>query len=514
MIPADATGETSRDDRAKNNVSQGQALLAAAEAAYPFRSPDGRYFVQLPTGQRRDVVPLRSKASRNSLVGSYRAAHHQLPAASVVAQAVGALEDQARLHDQTEPVFVRVGRDRNLHGGAADWDYYLDLANPSGQAVKMTPEGWSIVDRPPVHFYRPDGMLPLPTPLASGSIQLLRQYVNLSDVDFCLFIGWLAAAYRPVGPYPILVIHGEQGSAKSTLTRIARLLIDPHQMPLITGSQSFRDLMVTAHNGWLLALDNISRVSPRLADGLCGIATGGGHSGRRPFSGDLREDVSAERPTILNGIPDFIDRADLNDRCLSMTLAPILPRSRRGDAEFWRSFEADYPALLGGMLNAFTGGLYLLPSVQFAEPPRLADFACLGEAVNQAADSPAGMFLGGYAEDRQATTVNHLEESTLARALLDSASLGGLRNWTKSATEMIEELSHQVSSKERASSRWTHSPQIFSDELKRIAPLLRTRGISVTFHRTKHARLIKINADPSFDHSVGPHFTDGIALPA
>ncbi len=256
MNPADPTGEASRDDRAKNNMSQGQALLAAAEAAYPFRSPEGRYYVKLPTGHRRDVVPLRSRATRNSLVESYRAAHHQLPAASVVAQAVGSLEDQARTHDRVEPVFVRVGRDRNLHGGAADWDYYLDLANPSGQAVKMTPEGWSIVDRPPVHFCRPDGMLPLPTPLASGSIHLLRQ------------------------------------------------------------------------------------------------------------------------------------------------------------------------------------------------------------------------------------------------------------------TEMIEELSHAVSPKERASPRWTHSPQIFSDELKRIAPLLRTRGISVTFHRTKHARLIKINADPSFDHSVGPHFTDGIALPA
>ncbi len=36
---------------------------------------------------------------------------------------------------------------------------------------------------------------------------------------------------------------------------------------------------------------------------------------------------------------------------------------------------------------------------------------------------------------------------------------------------------------------------------------------AVTFHRTKHARLIKIDADPSFDRSVGPHFTEGLELP-
>ncbi len=506
------SGEAGGPDHAKNSIRQRDALLAAAAAARAFRSPEGRYYVQVPARQRHDVMQLPSRAFRNWLVDCHRAAYHQIPAASVVAQVAGSIEAQAQSDEQTQPVFVRVGRDRKADGGADDWDYYLGLGNPSGQAVKMTPEGWSIVDRPPVHFFRPDGMLPLPTPLASGSIRLLRQYVNLSDVDFCLFIGWLAAAYRPVAHYPILVIHGEQGSAKSTLTRIARKLIDPHYTPLITAPQSFRDLMVTAHNGWLLALDNLSRVSPGLADGLCGVATGGGHSGRRLFSSDLRADVNAERPTILNGIPDFIDRPDLDDRCLSLTLAPILPRSRRGEEEFWRSFNADYPALFGGMLNAFTGGLYLLPSVQLAEPPRLADFAYLGEAVNQAADSPAGMFLAGYAEDRQATTVNHLEESTLARALLDSASLGGLRNWTRSATEMIEELSHEVSPKERAASRWTQSPRIFSDELKRIAPLLRAHGISVKFQRTRFARLISIDADPSFDRSVGPHFTEALRL--
>ena len=79
--------------------------------------------------------------------------------------------------------------------------------------------------------WRPEGLLPLPLPSRGGSIDLLRPYVNLSDDGFRAMIAWLTAALRPVGPYPILSLHGEQGSAKSTLARrmmrFARPLVRP-----------------------------------------------------------------------------------------------------------------------------------------------------------------------------------------------------------------------------------------------------------------------------------------------
>ena len=68
-------------------------------------------------------------------------------------------------------------------------------------------------------------------PSRDGSIDLLRPYVNLTEADFRLMIAWLTAVLRPVGPYPILVLHGEQGSAKSTLAKVLRLLIDPQACP-------------------------------------------------------------------------------------------------------------------------------------------------------------------------------------------------------------------------------------------------------------------------------------------
>ena len=78
-------------------------------------------------------------------------------------------------------------------------------------------------------------MRPLFMPEKGGSIDDLHQYVNVSgDRDFLLMVAWLLAALKPEGPYPILVLNGEQGSAKSTVARILRELVDPNVAPIRT----------------------------------------------------------------------------------------------------------------------------------------------------------------------------------------------------------------------------------------------------------------------------------------
>jgi hypothetical protein len=108
-----------------------------------------------------------------------------------------------------QPVYVRLA--------AHEDDIYLDLGDPTWRAVKITAVGWEIVDNTPVRFRRPRGLRPLPAPEAGGTIDALRPYVNIADEDdFILAVTWLVAAFRPAGPYAVLNITGEQGSAKST----------------------------------------------------------------------------------------------------------------------------------------------------------------------------------------------------------------------------------------------------------------------------------------------------------
>ena len=76
--------------------------------------------------------------------------------------------------------------------------------------------------------------------------------------DWCLLLARLVASLFPRGPYPVLVLNGEQGSAKSTVARLLRALIDPNAAPLRSEPRETRDLMIAAQNSWVLSFDNIS----------------------------------------------------------------------------------------------------------------------------------------------------------------------------------------------------------------------------------------------------------------
>ena len=178
----------------------------------------------MPVGDRFEIYGLKSAAFRDWLIHGYLIDRPDPPSQVAIRRAIGMLEARARFDADIPEVFIRTGRDGDGEGSA----YFLDLGDPSGRAVAISDRGWLEVDRPDVHFRRPAGLLPLPMPSRGGSIELLRPYVNLTEPDFRLMVTWLTAVLRPVGPYPILVLNGEQATAKSTLVKVLRLLIDPH----------------------------------------------------------------------------------------------------------------------------------------------------------------------------------------------------------------------------------------------------------------------------------------------
>ena len=402
-----------------------------------------------------------------------------------------ALEATARFEGGTPSIFVRVGHDGNGNGNGSAC--YLDLADPGGQAVKIGPDGWSVVDNPRVHFRRPEGHLPLPMPSRDGSIELLRPYVNLTDRDFRLLIVWMAAALRPVGPYPILALYGQQGSAKSTLARVVRLLIDPQAAPLLAEPRNTRDLMVTAVNGWLLAYDNIGAIPRWLSDGLCLLATGGALAGHASFTNGERSVIHAQRPVILNGIEEFVERGDLSDRSVFLDLPPIAPSSRRREEEFWAAFHQDYPRILGGLLDAVAGGLRELPSVRLTELPRMADFATFAEAVGRKLGWPAGTALSDYNDNRREATMTQLEDSPLADILLGFGA--DLIRLVGNPVPAPLPAHHRSRARGLTRARWPKSPTWLTIELRRIAPQLGIHGIFVHSTRGKHGRILSLSRD-------------------
>jgi hypothetical protein len=477
-----------------------KVLLHLTETATFFRSIDGRGYAQVRLGGRRETLALKSAAFRDWLIDGYFRACREVPSDWSVRRALAALEAIARFEGGTPSIFVRVGHDGQTNSKGNPSACYLDLSDATGQAIKIESVGWSVVKNPRVHFRRPEGQLPLPTPSREGSIDLLRPYVNLTDRDFRLLIVWMAAAMRPVGPYPVLALYGQPGSAKSTLARVVRLLIDPQAAPLLAGPRNTRELMVTAVNGWLLAYDNTSVIPRWLSDGCCMLATAGALAGTASFTRSERRLVHAQRPVILNGIEEFVRRGDLADRSIFLDLPPIPPSRRRREDEFWLAFHRDYPRILGGLLDAVAGAMHALPSLRLAELPRMADFAAFAEAVGRALGWRHGTALAAYDQNRRDAAMTELEDSPLTDILL---GLGpDLYYWTGTPSQLYAQLT-TLAGRKADSARWPKSPAWLSVELRRIAPQLGTYGIFVHSKRGNQGRLWSLSRDRNVTQKIG-----------
>ncbi|HVC96952.1 MAG TPA: ATP-binding protein [Pirellulales bacterium] len=348
-------------------ASRATALVELAEGAELWHTADGTAHASIGLNSSWQHWRLRSRPFSLWLARRHFEKFQCSPFSSALTGAIDVLEARARLDGPEHPVFSRVA--------GCDGRIYLDLADREWRAVAIEAGQWSVVSRPPVRFRRAKAELALPEPVPGEPLSLLRQFINVSDDDWPLVAAWLVAALRPTGPYPILFLHGEQGSGKSTQARVLRALVDPNAAPLRAAPREVHDLAVATSNNWLVAFDNLSRLPVWLSDALCRLSTGGGFATRARSENDDETVFDAQRPVLITGIEDLATRGDLLDRALVVHLPSISADCRQTEAEFWREFEACRPVLLGALLDAVATALQRLPGIRPPCLPRLADFA-------------------------------------------------------------------------------------------------------------------------------------------
>ena len=272
------------------------------------------------------VTARTGHCARSRLVGGWPASIYEsygtTPGAQALQDGLLALEGLAFFEGLLHEVELRLARHEDA--------IYLDLADDHWNIVEITAQGWQLVEEAAVRFRRSRGMQSLPVPISGGRVDDLRDYVNVADEDWPILVAWLVAALRPQGPFPVLALHGEQGSAKSTTVRVLRELIDPNVAPLRSEPRNGRDLAIAANNGWVLAYDNLSAISDWLSDAFCRIATGGGFSTRELYSDTDEVLIDAQRPLALNGIAELATRPDLLDRALPLYLPRIIAMAAGG----------------------------------------------------------------------------------------------------------------------------------------------------------------------------------------
>jgi hypothetical protein len=428
---------------------------------------DGRIW-PLHGSTHREVWPVRSRMFKLFVFGRYfREFRFPIPK-DVLADLLALAEARAVFEGPEEPIFVRVAD----HAGSV----YIDLANRLWEAIEITPTGWRVVADPPVRFRRAPGMLPLPHP-EHGRLDDLRPFLNISDDQWPLIVGWLVASARPHGPYPVLDLSGEQGSTKSTTARSLRNILDPNHAGLRAEPRDTRDLAIAANNGWVLAYDNLSRVGPMLSDAICRIATGGAFGTRRLYTDEEEMLFEAQRPVILTGIEQLPERGDLMDRSFIVPLRPIADSARRDERELHAEFEQARAGILGGLVDAVVCALRRQDGIHLEKLPRMADAALWITAAEPTIGLGDGEFVTAFERNRDIANDLVLDSSPVAsplRSLIESED-----EWTGTMAELLSELDLRVGEKLSRSREWPKSARGLSSAIARIAPNLRAVGIDV-----------------------------------
>ena len=289
----------------------------------------------------------------------------------------------------------------------------------------------------------------------------------------------------------VLVLHGEQGSAKSTTARLLRALIDPNIAPLRAEPRNAHDLMIAATNGWCLSFDNLSHLLPWLSDAICRLATGGGFATRTLHTDSDEVLFDAQRPVILNGIEELATRGDLLDRALILYLPPIPEHQRRPESDVWHDFEVVHPRILGALLDAVSHALARLPSVTLDRLPRMADFALWVAAAEGSLPWQGSAFyerlMPAIARPR---TTWRLKYPWLPQPSVGWQTPGSVEG---TATELLGKLNSVIEDYMKRQSAWPKNGRALTDALRRIAPNLRAVGVDITFMpRTGRRRPISI----------------------
>lgn len=468
-------------------------LLELADDLDLFCTPRGDAYASLQHAGHRETYALSSTALKRLLTTRFYNTYDNAPNPDSLSAAIATLDARAHSEGKVEEVFCRLGYARGR--------IYLDLADEDWRVVEIDTGGWRVLSMSPVHFSRSAGMQPIPEPVHGGSLGWLRGVLNLPDDEqFALVLAWLVGAMHPKGPYPILILQGEQGSAKSTTARLLRSLIDPARPPMRSAPSCARDLMIAASSSWVLAFDNLSAIKADMSDVFCQLATGAGFATRRLYTDDEETIFDAKRPILMNGISDLAKREDLASRAITIRLPHIPPDNRRTEREIASKFDKLQPRLVGALLDAVSTALARVGEVELEGHPRMADFAAWVVAAEPALTIDDGAFMSAYKANLLDAVLIALESDSVAMATLKVA-FKYPHGWIGTMTGLLKEINDVTSGfgDHKADRYWPMTPRALSDRLSRLGDFLHTVGVSVTKYREttgKRRGLVEVELDP------------------
>lgn len=388
---------------------------------------------------------------------------------------------------------------------------YYDLK--TDEFVEIDSEGWRLVETYHKLFFRRfNHQKKQDEPVEGGSLNDLLKLVNLSEKkDEILFKVYIVAAFIPEFPHPVLVVQGPQGSAKSTLCRLIKDLVDPSNLEThsLHGDKDIKQFVQTASHHWLLVLDNLSSLSNEVSDIISRICTGGGLSKRILYSNDDDFIYNFKHLIVLNGITQVVYKPDLLDRSIIVQLERIAEESRRTEDELWNSYHQLKPGILGAIFDTVARALKEYPNIEVKQLPRMADFVKWGCAIAKALGYTQEDFLKAYSENTKIQTNAAVDANPLVKVIADFMDgKDYYENEPGILYKEITKLAEDLALKD--SPGWPKAANTFSKQIPLVLPVLQTLGLKISTSKAKKRKItiIRFRKEDYSDDTVQQSSTD------
>lgn len=364
---------------------------------------------------------------------------------------------------------------------------YIDIGDKTGSCIEIDKNGtWSTIEKAPVKFIRNNTTKALPKPEEGGTFKLFK------DTLFPTWAGWdgeillilsfiIKSLTHDTGPYPVLLLLGGQGTGKSFLTRLIKSFIDPDRGDARPFPEKSDDLIIYAQNSHLLAFDNISGIKNTVADALCRLSTGSGFGKRTLYSNDKETIFNLKCPIILNGINLPSKRSDLLERSIVIRLPSIDQRLTEEDLR--NKVNESKGKVFGFLLSHLAHCFSIIDNIKIDDPPRMADFAKWGVALQKSLNNEHGDFLRVLNDNQVEIVEENIEGSDFAKRIIEMVEEDGL--FVGTSTDLLERLKQDRSPGYKSvyhsfGPNFPKNPVDAGRTLNRIAPDLKKIGYLVT----------------------------------
>lgn len=379
-----------------------------------------------------EVIPLNSKKFKSLLANKFYTYFNSPANHSMIQSVVLTLTGQAEVSKTTYTLQNRVAwHDKKI---------FYDLTNPAWDCVEIDSQGWQITKAPLPLFKRyahqHPQVKPADTPITLDELLNLFQFED-DSLKIVLHV-WIISCFIPDIPHPALVLHGAQGSTKSTFFKFVRALVDPSALELISFPKDKSELMQNLAHHYFAPFDNVFYLTQEQSDVLCKAVTGEGASKRQLFTDSEDIIFSYRRIVCLNGINNAVTKPDLLDRAILGTFNRLSKNQRKTDNEVKAWFDERRAGFLTHIFDVLAQAMKIKKDLKILELPRMADFALWGESISLALGNKKNEFLQAYFKNIDYQLHEALEGSPIGEAIM--LFLENKATWEGTPSELLSEL--------------------------------------------------------------------------